>query len=152
MDADNDFVKVFFHLEQDEDGYPPVATESLWAKRVPEGGYQLDNVPFYAKGVSWNDIVEAQVDDEGALYFTKVIRPSGHSTIRVMIFNEAEVSPLRKELEKLGCDSERDYVPQLISVDIPPAVDIRNVWNLLEQGLNSDKLEYEDACIQHATR
>lgn len=149
MEADDDFVKIFFRLEQGEDGYPPVTTESLWAKEVPEIGYQLDNVPFYAKGVSWNDIVEAEPDEDGSLNFKRVVRQAGHSTIRVMVFDEAEVSPLRKELEKLGCDSEQDYVHQLISVDIPPTVDIRNVWNLLEQCLSDDKLEYEDACIQH---
>lgn len=149
MDADDDLVKIFFHLEQDEDGYPPVATESLWAKKVPGGGYQLDNVPFYAKGVSWNDIVEAEPDEDGALNYKKVIRQAGHSTIRVIVFDAAEVSPLRKELEKLGCDSEQDYVPQLMSVDIPPAEGIRNIWSLLEQGLSGDRLEYENACIQH---
>ncbi|MDD1611425.1 MAG: DUF4265 domain-containing protein [Methylococcaceae bacterium] len=148
-DSESNLVKIYFYLEQDDDGYPPVATESLWARELQDNMYCIDNIPFYAKGVSLNDIVTAKPNEENLLFFRKIIQPSGHSTIRVIIFEDADVSSWQHELEKFGCASEKDYLPQLISVDIPPTVDIQNVWALLEEGLHNDQLEYEDACIQH---
>lgn len=39
-------IKVLFHLEQDEDGYPPFSIEGLWCKKTGNGTYIVDNVPF----------------------------------------------------------------------------------------------------------
>jgi hypothetical protein len=38
------YVKVLFDLEQDEDGYPPAAAETLWAVQVGDGLFQIDNI------------------------------------------------------------------------------------------------------------
>ncbi len=43
-------VKIVFELQQDEDGYPPVTRESLWATPTDGGLYRLDNIPFFAHG------------------------------------------------------------------------------------------------------
>lgn len=142
-------VKILFPLEQDEDGYPPVAAESLWATHVADHKYKLDNIPFYVPGVSAEDIVQAIADDEGVLRFKKVMTTGGHSTIRVVLFDQERVEAFRVSLQGLGCETEADHMPNLIAVDVPPGLEIRKVWSLLERGVRSDLLEYEDACIQH---
>lgn len=42
-------VKILFELEQDEDGYPPASTETLWASRAGDGLFKIDNIPFFAR-------------------------------------------------------------------------------------------------------
>ena len=144
----SDLVKVFFSLRQDEEGYPPVGSESLWAKLVKDG-YQIDNIPFYITGVSCDDIVAVKKRDDGVLEFLRVVKRLGHSTIRICVRDVDAINDLRQDLRNLGCESEQDYVPNLIAVDIPPKVQIRAIWNILEQEIELDKWEYEDACIQH---
>ena len=36
-------IKVLFHLEQDEDGYPPFSIEGLWCKKASNDTY---NIPY----------------------------------------------------------------------------------------------------------
>ncbi len=40
-------IKVLFHLEQDEDGYPPFSIEGLWCKKASNDTYIVDNVPVH---------------------------------------------------------------------------------------------------------
>lgn len=55
--ADENFKKISFELEPDADGYPPDRRESLWASEEEIGLYRIDNIPFYAKGISSGDVV-----------------------------------------------------------------------------------------------
>ncbi len=50
--------KLFFRLE--ENAWHGSATESLWAEPVQAGRYRLRNSPFYAFGVSAEDVVFTQ--------------------------------------------------------------------------------------------
>jgi len=100
----DDLVKVVVKLEKDEDDYPPADYEGLWARALGEGLFQVDNIPFFAKGIAYGDIVSA------------VTEP------RELRFREKEVSTVGALLEKLGCAIERSHIPGLISVDVPPAV------------------------------
>ncbi|MCY1075619.1 DUF4265 domain-containing protein [Archangium lansingense] len=140
-------VKVFFELQQDEDGYPPVTCESMWAKPVGDGLYRLGNIPFFARGVAYEDVVSAVRRDDGTLGFVEVVRPSGHSTLRVIIYEASEAPALRHELEVLGCDTEQSHIPNLFAVDVPPAVSLEAVRRLLEAGIASERWEYEEACL-----
>ena len=43
----DDFIKIHFSVESDEDGYPEVGAETLWAKPTKDAnGYIIDNIPF----------------------------------------------------------------------------------------------------------
>jgi hypothetical protein len=58
-----------------ENGYPPEEWESLWA--IPMGGslFKINNIPFFAKGLSCDDVVSAAF--EGDTYiFSEVVTPS----------------------------------------------------------------------------
>ncbi len=116
-------VKVFFELQQDEDGYPPVTCESLWATPVGNGLYRFDNIPFFARGVAYEDVVSA-------------------------VRRDAKAPELRRELEALGCDTEQSHIPNLFAVDVPPSVSLEEVRRLLETGDASEHWEYEEACLE----
>jgi len=56
---------ILFELEQDEDGYPPAELEGVWAIEFADGGYKIDNIPFFTRQATLGDIVEARpVGDE----------------------------------------------------------------------------------------
>ena len=90
--------KVLFQLQKDEDGYPPDDWESLWAFETEQGLYAIDNVPFFARGISWGDVVsvERQGDD---LYFKEVVRRSDHSVLRVIVFDTSKVGEMHDMLK-----------------------------------------------------
>ena len=139
--------KVAFALTRDEDGYPPADWEHLWGRRVGDSLFELDNTPFFARGVSYHDVV--LVDRrEGLNVFREVVRKSGHSTLRVMLFEEKLTDELRSRLADLGCATELSHIPGLIAVDIPPSVELSQVRAILEEGERSGYWEYEEAAIR----
>lgn len=139
-------VKVVFKLEKDEDDYPPADYEGLWAIPVGEGLFQLDNIPFFANEVALGDVVSA-VPEGGELRFQKVVRPSGHSTLRLIIYDKDEVPAVRKLLEERGCPSEGSHIPGLISVDVPPSIPLATLRPMLDEGEARERWGYEEACL-----
>jgi hypothetical protein len=141
-----ELVKVVVKLEKDEDGYPPLDYEGLWAIPLGEGLFQIDNIPFFATCIALGDVVSA-TSERGELRYREVVRPSGHSTLRLLIHDEKEVPAVRELLEKLGCASERSHIPRLISVDVPPAVPLDTLRPLLDEGESQGRWGYEEACV-----
>ena len=154
MDNPIELLKVGFKLDRDTDDYPPVDWEWLWASRVSDSTFKIDNIPFFAKLISCGDIVSAQETDSG-LIFKKLIEPSGHSTVRVIVFREgrndeqlgALVGNVRQSLRGMGCPTELSHIPNLIAVDIPSEVDYHSVSAFLSQKQGEGLLEYEEACL-----
>lgn len=136
-------VKVRFELDpQDLHGH---GGEFLWA--APTGisigdEFEIRNSPWYAKGISFKDVVKALPSGDGRVFeFERVIKRSGHSTYMLLV--EPDNSKLQtywKSLEERGCSYEsgainlnsgrRDHY----SVDVPPSPDIYEVYRLLEKG------------------
>ena len=142
----DDRVKVVVKLEKDEDDYPPADYEGLWALPVGEGLFRIDNVPFFARGIASGDIVSATVEQH-ELRFREVVRPSGHSTLRLIIYDEKDVPAVRALLEQLGCTIERSHIPGLISVDVPPTVPLVALKKTLDEGEAQERWGYEEACL-----
>src|SRR5262245_43200695 len=136
-------VKVFFSLEQDEDGYPPVTVESMWAVKR-EDGYELDNIPFYARSIAHGDLLAVRRDEDGLLWYDHRIKPSRHSTVRLLLAREEDVSAARERLHEMGCTSEVADVTRLVAVDIPPTVDYEKMRRFFEEGEAEGRFEYEE--------
>lgn len=111
--------------------------ETLWATPLGNDQYRLDNSPFYAYGVSWEDVVFAPYDEqEGLPTFLSVVERSGNRTVRILF--EPPVEPdnssdqVLQGLVALGCSYEgasRRY----ISVNIPPEVELQQVVSYLTE-------------------
>lgn len=138
--------KVFFHLEQDQEGYPPERVESLWANRLPDGLYEIDNIPFFVRGVSRGDRVSVEKRGEEN-HFEKLVKAGGHSTMRVIVYDKAHVDDLCKKLESMGCLWEQSHIPTLIAIDLPPNVDVSTVTEYLQHGEDREQWSYEEACL-----
>ncbi|MFP2906906.1 DUF4265 domain-containing protein [Pyxidicoccus sp. 3LFB2] len=144
--ATGDRVKVVVKLEKDEDGFPPADYEGLWARPLGGGEFQIDNVPFFAKGIAYGDVVSALAVNQ-ELQFRQVVRPSGHATLRLIIYDEEDVASVKALLEQQGCSIERSHIPGLISVDVPPAVSLSALKPLLDEGEARERWGYEEACL-----
>ena len=140
--------KVHVRLVKDQDGYPSDDWESLWAREVEPGVYLIDNVPFFARGISCGDLVSATDEGEG-LVFGHVITPSRNSVIRVIVFEKEATAGLREELRKMGCESELCDIPGFFSLEIPGTVNAGPVRKFLDAKETSGVLEYEEASIRH---
>lgn len=121
-------------------------TETLWVIKRDDG-YELDNIPFYVTGLAVGDLVSARPDTDGVLWYSELIKPSGHSTIQLWIERQEDVASVRAALRELGCDSEVSDLPRLVSVNVPRNVPYTKVQAYLEQGERSGRFEYQEACL-----
>jgi len=143
-----DHVKINFRLERDSDDYPPVDVESVWAIPLGSGTYRIDNIPFYVRGISTDDVVSA-MDDRGSLYYDSIVSTGGHTTVRVLMANPAETDAIRGELRMRGCVSELTNIAGLIAVDVPPSVSYAEVREYLAEGEDAGRWEFEEGCVAH---
>ena len=108
--------------------------EILWADPVGPDLYRLDNSPFWAYGVSWRDVVEAQPDSDGMLRMTRVVEKSGHRTVRVILTQgvdeSSEEQAVMDGVLALGASYE-GINSKYLSIDIPPGVQLLTVASYL---------------------
>ncbi len=139
-------VKLLFELEQDEDGYPPASAETLWSVQVGEGLFKIDNVPFFVFGIAVDDVVSA-VPEEGVFRFKDVVQPSGHSTLRVVVYDPSDVPAVHALFKQMGCSTEQSHLPRLIAIDVPPSVSLDELKRVLDSGREQERWGYEEACL-----
>jgi hypothetical protein len=124
------------------------ATERLWAEPLGGRRYRLRNTPFFAFGVSTEDIVFANEKD-GQLVFAGVSIASGHSSYRLRL-NVPRTDPAFAEawapLEALGCTYEEGEV---LAVDVPPRVNIHEAYRLLTDGESKGLWEFDEGHCGH---
>jgi hypothetical protein len=137
---------MLIRLEQDEDGYPPTTEESLWVIPLGEGLFQVDNTPFFAWDLALGDVVAADPEEE-VWRFKQVVRRSGHSTLRLLIYDVAKVTAVIEQFTALGCLSERSHIPGLVALDVPPSTSWAEVKRLLTEGEATERWGYEEACL-----
>ena len=108
--------------------------ETLWADPLGNNLYRLDNLPFWAYGISWHDVVEATPAPDGMLTMVRVVTKSGHRTVRARFNPGIDVNvEARATLDRavaVGCTFEGLH-PGYIAIDVPPGVDLTQVATLL---------------------
>jgi hypothetical protein len=143
----NERRKVFFDLELDESGYPPAATESLWA--IPTENsveYVLDNIPFFERVATIGDKIRVE-EVAGRIWYRATICRTSHSLIRIVGLNGKDPIRVGRELEQMGCYWELDAAHHLIAVDVPREV-LDRAQALLAQHATSGEIDYEEAILR----
>ena len=141
MDEDN-LTKVHIDLPN----HRAIGGESLWAKALGGDLYQIDNVPFFAYGLNYQDIVRATADSpELKPEVREVVKPSGHCTFRVIFDGATErdyQASLLACLESYGASYERaDGIN--VAIDLEPDGDYGALFDKLEEYENSGYLSFE---------
>jgi hypothetical protein len=60
----------------------PASAELLWGKEVAPGQYEIENVPIWAYGIAYGDVVSTIAGDDDRIHFSKVLRKGGLLTVR----------------------------------------------------------------------
>lgn len=148
-----DFVKIVFELEIDEDGFPPVGTESLNA-RAAGTGFVLDNTPFFATGVALGDRVEALhiPGSAGGFTFVRVIEASTTKAISIIFLDEECKDAVFQELKRRGCYCEYGEFGanaglQMLAVAVPESCDYATVSGYLGPYESNDQLSVAELAI-----
>ena len=141
-------VKVHFHLSQDEDGYPPVAVESLWAEPGANAKeYVIDNIPFFARDATIGDTVLV-CEEEGNRWFERLVCCSSNSLLRVVFFDRSRVEEINKRLVSLGCSTEYMKEYNLLAVSVPETAKLGDVQSYLQAEAGAGHIDYEEAILR----
>ena len=146
----NKEAKVSFLLEQDEDDWPPVATEAIWADFVAEHLYRLRNVPFFAVGVSLGDVVRTE-KPEAVERFVSVVEPSTNSTLHVFCFSDNKRAVLTDWLKQQGWEWEYGFKKQYLAINVPASSKVNELISLLVSLEVPEEFEYEFSSKRFST-
>jgi hypothetical protein len=108
----------------------------------------VDNIPFFEREATIGDVICAREKD-GQLWFDFLVRPSGSSLIRVIVFLPDRISKIRQRLRTLGCASEEFGPKPIIAIDIPSETALEPIRNYLDHLEKKDVATYEEAIIRH---
>lgn len=142
--ADNTLVKVVF--EQDYEDSDELDVETPWALSLGDNRYQLKNYPFFAYGISFDDIFEAlpRHDDDERPYLSRVLEKSGHKTLRIVlaesIKESAAAMAVLHQLSAMDCGYEGNGA-RFFVVNVQPHCDLAAVCAFL----SSQALDWEHA-------
>lgn len=141
-------VKVHFRLAQDEDGYPPVSVESVWATPTDAPNeFVLDNVPFFVPNATLGDRVSAAAG-EGGYWFQEVVQRSDNSLVRIVFFDDAQRQRVTNDLEGMGCSTEYLRAHSILAVDVPASASLVAIQSYLQQEAAADHLDYEEPLLR----
>lgn len=143
-----DKVKVVFPLEQDDEGYPPVEIELVWATPLEELGFcRLENIPFYAVGVSLHDEISVSFVD-GRTVFNGHVRDKGHSTFRVVVFDASDVPAVIRDIKESGGSCEVSNIATFLAVDVPDASLVPSMRRTLGTWLLKRRIDIEESNVR----
>ena len=141
-------VKLFFEIEQDEDGYPGFASESVWAERTHDPRVvKIDNIPFFASVATLGDLVQVY-EREGVFWFKELVVQSSNSLIRVVFFDETQKDRVRGDLTEKGCQTEYMGQRKLLAVSVPKPDMIDEVRSYLEDEMKMGVIDYEETILR----
>jgi hypothetical protein len=112
---------------------------------------QLDNIPWFVRGIACGDIVAAEPDEEGVRWAGGVVRRSENCTIRLIVFRDGGSGAVRQSVinafQELGVDGEGIERFGMVALDVPPTADLAKVQRLLNHGVAEERWDMEEGCI-----
>ncbi len=120
----------------------------LWAEPLGSGRYRVESCPFFAYGVSREDVVRAGgASGQEAPALEDIVEKSGHRTLRLALDAAVEldapgVKSLLERLLQLGCTYEL-LRPKIVAIDLPPEVDLAAVADVLQAQAREGALMWE---------
>jgi hypothetical protein len=139
-------VRIRVPLERPE-GEPGPADDWIWAEPLGSSRYRVESCPFFAYGLSRDDVVRADESAGDAPRLEDVMDKGGHRTLRMALDPSAELSdrPVQAMLERLlemGCTHEA-LRPKIVAIDLPPEVDVGAVAELLQASTRDGLIVWE---------
>ncbi len=134
-------IKIFVEPEATADGIP-IATESLNAREVESGVYELRNSSIFRPDLAYGDLVEALPDELGNLWFERHVQRSGYSVIRAAIASE-QTDNFFEVMEQLQADgagvtASTSEGIAFGTVTLPPEMSLAEVASKLTRQLGTE--------------
>lgn len=146
LDTGEGLIRIRIRLEAA--GEPGPAEDSVWAESLGSERYRVESCPFFAYGISRDDVVRAaDAPGGGGPVLDDVLEKGGHRTLRLTLGPSVEPrsNPVQRILEKLidlGCTHEL-LRPRLVAIDLPPEVDLAVAAGLLQEAARTGALSWE---------
>lgn len=143
-------VKIHFHLERNEDGYPPISVEAINATVIGDGLFRLDNTPFFVENVSYGDVIRATATSaEGVYEFEEVVEQSRFIALSIIILSEC-IDGFLMEFFR-GMEAVIEYgefgVYRILAVAIPDSVDYESVRGKLRDLEGRELLSFAELAL-----
>ena len=139
-------VKKLTKVHVDLPNHWAVGGESMWAQPIGGDMYELRNVPFHAYDLNFLDVVEAVAPHPRLKpSVRRVVRRSGHHTLRVIFFDatpEVHRIPLLESLSDLHASFEGAN-KKLFAIDIASNDNFEEVCRRLGAWERQGLLQYE---------
>jgi hypothetical protein len=149
-----DHVKVRFHLEQDELGWPPAESEGLWALPRGEDLFELDNTPWFALNAAAGDVFRARPDGDGVWWAVERVRPSGNCTIRVIPSVDGPLAGDQQAVvdafAAFGVEGEGYSRFGMVALHVPADAALPEIKGLLRHGERDGWWNFEEGCVGDA--
>jgi hypothetical protein len=146
--------KVIFQLEQDDDGFPPIAVELLNATSLGGGLFQIQNAPFFTKNISYNDVVKALPTEVSEQYqFEEVIEQSRFTSLSIIILDSSMDKFLMDLLRGLDCVIEYGEfgVYRMLAVAVPDTTNYASLREQLESLEDRELLSFAELAVPKRT-
>ena len=133
-------------IRTDVDNLEGVTSESFWAEPLGDDLYRLDNIPFYAYDLHYQDVVRAISRSSGQIpTIAEVVQPSGHKTLRVVFDEDLQEEDVQRLLDGLtarnvGYECSHGH---FYTLNVPPDADYKAVCDLLWRQESAGWLTYE---------
>lgn len=130
----------------------PAESEGLWAQPVAARLFRLHNTPWFVHGVAAGDVVEAEPDDAGVLWFVRLRVRGEHVVVRVIPRQDGPLNGDQQTVvaafATLGVSGEGISTPvNMVALDIGPGAPLASVRGLLERGKTDGWWHYEEGCV-----
>jgi uncharacterized protein DUF4265 len=146
-------------LQLDPDSWHGTSSEGIWTRLVVPPAdrtnvkaiVEVDNIPFFSKALSLGDNISVDFN-RGIPMFDAVVERGGHSTYRLFIEKHGiKASHMLDAIKAMGCDWEmiKFNGGELYALDVPPAVDIHEVYEILEKGQKEGAWSFEEGYVGH---
>ena len=152
--AEKPTAQVIFELEVEE-GWPPVASERVWAYDVGDNRYVIDNVPWFVPDLAVGDLVRAvSPDSQSHPIFQRLLERSDHVTIRLICPRNGPLAgdlALAKEpFARLGVYAEGVAQYGMLALDVKPGDPLDDIAAVLGAGVDNGSWEMEEGRITQA--
>src|SRR5512138_2592512 len=146
LETGEGLVRIRIRVEGAGEGGP--VEDAVWAEPLGSERYRVESCPFFAYGISRDDVVRApDVPSDGGPFLDDVLEKGGHRTLRLTLGPSAELrsASVQRVLERLidlGCTHEL-LRPRLVAIDLPPEVDLEVATELLQEAARAGALSWE---------
>lgn len=139
-------VRIRIRLERAA-GEPGPEEDTVWGEPLGSDRFRIESCPFFAYGLSRDDVVRAAAGPEEGPVLDDVLEKGGHRTLRFALDPSMDLqsTSVQRVLERLG-DAGCTYEllrPRFVAIDVPPEVDVAVLADLLQEAARKGTLAWE---------